>query len=455
MGLASKLTAANAAKVFPPPNAYGQPPYYSPQGSQSSLGPTLASPSPQPYGQATLGQGGISSQLGLGQGIGSPLGQGIGSPLGGLGQSQYGQGSASQQLQGFVGNGQLGQGIAAQVGIGSGGPSASFLLATLQQCVIDQRLQTFYPPGSLEAIATKVASTGVLSQLSTAWDIPMELATDLVGRPAPTVDAIADAIPMQIKLALFDIVLYVDDSGSMAFEQNGERIDDLKLWVAGLLSTESDEDSVLSRVAYVASLFDHDGIQIRFMNSPICGEHIRDEQSALMLVQQIRFSGLTPLGTSLYTKVLGPLVLGQARIGQLHKPVLVIALTDGEPSEPKEEIFNVILRADAELMTTRYGPDAVSYQFAQIGNDLTAMRFLERLGEAGLFAADDTNQTMAHANPKTTIRESDSESTVLRYNFEAEQAEMMRKSGVTLSPSEWLCKVLLGPIDSSYDTRDE
>lgn len=30
---------------------------------------------------------------------------------------------------------------------------------------------------------------------------------------------------------MFDIVLYIDDSGSMAFEERGERIDDLKLCV--------------------------------------------------------------------------------------------------------------------------------------------------------------------------------------------------------------------------------
>ena len=43
--------------------------------------------------------------------------------------------------------------------------------------------------------------------------MPLELAADLV------------------KLSLFDTVLYVDDSGSMAFEEGGERIDDLKLYV--------------------------------------------------------------------------------------------------------------------------------------------------------------------------------------------------------------------------------
>jgi len=41
--------------------------------------------------------------------------------------------------------------------------------------------------------------------------MPKELASDLV------------------KLALFDVILYVDDSGSMAFEEGGERIEDLKL----------------------------------------------------------------------------------------------------------------------------------------------------------------------------------------------------------------------------------
>lgn len=41
----------------------------------------------------------------------------------------------------------------------------------------------------------------------------------------------------------------------MAFEQGGERIDDLKL--------------IMSRVAYATSLFDQDGISVRFMNSRV------------------------------------------------------------------------------------------------------------------------------------------------------------------------------------------
>jgi len=41
----------------------------------------------------------------------------------------------------------------------------------------------------------------------------------------------------------------------MAFEENGERIDDLK--------------ALMSKVAYATSLFDQDGISVRFMNSRV------------------------------------------------------------------------------------------------------------------------------------------------------------------------------------------
>jgi hypothetical protein len=48
-----------------------------------------------------------------------------------------------------------------------------------------------------------------------------------------------------LRLALYDIIIYIDDSGSMAFEEQGERIKDLEL--------------ILQRVAFAATLFDEDG----------------------------------------------------------------------------------------------------------------------------------------------------------------------------------------------------
>lgn len=171
-----------------------------------------------------------------------------------------------------------------------------------------------------------------------------------------------------IKLALFDIILYIDDSGSMAFEENGERIEDLKV--------------ILSRVAFAASLFDDDGVQVRFMNSLEQGNGIRNEQQVHDLISRVRFHSLTPMGTQLDDKILQPLVLGPARSGKLRKPVLIITITDGQPAGDTKNIFEVIKKAVRELaQNPRYGRGAVSFQFAQVGNDLKAREFLTALDE--------------------------------------------------------------------------
>jgi hypothetical protein len=172
-----------------------------------------------------------------------------------------------------------------------------------------------------------------------------------------------------VKLALFDIILYIDDSGSMAFEERGERIADLKV--------------ILTRVAFAAALFDDDGVQVRFMNSLEQGNGIRNEQQVNDLVARVKFSGLTPMGKELRNRILEPLVLGPARAGRLQKPVLIITITDGQPTDVKETpVRRVITEAVEELSRDRrYGKGAVSFQFTQVGNDLQAREFLSKLDE--------------------------------------------------------------------------
>ncbi|SCZ94689.1 BZ3500_MvSof-1268-A1-R1_Chr12-3g04047 [Microbotryum saponariae] len=328
-----------------------------------------------------------------------------GQPPQGYGQQpQYGQPHQQQEQQQQQ---QQHHGGAAP----GGGPDANAILATLRQCVVDQKITAFYPPGSLEPIAAKIAQSGALPRLASEWNIPMEVAIDTA------------------KLALFDTVLYCDDSGSMAFEEGGTRIDDLKV--------------VISRCAYATSLFDFDGIQVRFMKSVLRSWHdrsrvegngINSESGAMQLIENVKFSGLTPLGQALDEKVLQPLVLGPARAGRLQKPVVVIAVTDGIPSEPRDNITRVIINANRELARTRYGPDAISYQFAQVGNDQKARAFLEEL---------DKHPEIGDLIDTTS-------------NYENEADDFARNNaGVELTPSLWLVKLLLGPIDSSYDTKDE
>ena len=152
----------------------------------------------------------------------------------------------------------------------------------------------------------------------------------------------------------------------MAFEENGERIKDLKL--------------ILSRTAYACSLFDDDGISIRFMNSDIKEDGVKSEPHIEDIVARVGFKGLTPMGTQLRNKVLTPMVVNPAKNGQLPKPVLVITITDGQPAgEAPTAVFDAVRYASSELSRTRYGAGAVSFQFAQVGNDESAKNFLSKL----------------------------------------------------------------------------
>ncbi|KAF2490146.1 hypothetical protein BU16DRAFT_171837 [Lophium mytilinum] len=220
------------------------------------------------------------------------------------------------------------------------------------------------------------------------WRIPKEVGNDIVS------------------LGLFDIWLYIDDSGSMAFEENGERISDLKL--------------IIERVAYAATLFDDDGINIRFMNSnppeQLCN-HIRNEQQVQQLMSNVQFKGLTPMGTKLNEKVIQP-ILADANRNSLQKPVLVITVTDGQPAgEAQGAVFETIKQASAALARTRYGPGAINFQFAQVGNDAKAREFLGTL---------DSDPVVGSLVDCTS-------------NYENEQVEMSRANPpVDLTPELWV-----------------
>ncbi|KAJ5217020.1 hypothetical protein N7468_010028 [Penicillium chermesinum] len=302
-----------------------------------------------------------------------------------------------------------------QYGPPGGGPPPQAAPATPQQTqayrqlligtIQEKNLQSFYPPDRLDRLVQSLAhdAPSRLNKLIHEWNVPMEVATDVM------------------KLALFDVVLYVDDSGSIEFEENGLRKDQLK--------------QILGIVATAASTFDQDGISVRFMNNAENGDGIRTVADVQNLVSRVRFAGLTPLGTSLRNKVVEPLVVGPARAGRLEKPVLVITITDGQPAgEPHSMVADTIRYAVDEVSRTRYGRGAVSFQFSQVGNDTRARKFLSDLDEDPQIGSliDCTS------------------------NFEVEQDEMSRAvPPVHLTRELWCAKLMLGAIDSSYDTKDE
>ena len=217
----------------------------------------------------------------------------------------------------------------------------------------------------------------------------------------------------------------------MQFEEGGSRIDDLKL--------------ILTRVVSIATLFDDDGISLRFMNDqkapkppfgPTELDGIRTEQQVEQIFTKVSFSGLTPLGSQLNAKVLEPLVLGKVRRNALEKPILVISVTDGSPAgEPPGTLQNVIQNASAELSRTRYGAGALSIQIAQVGKDEKAMQFLKSLdNDPQVGSLIDCTSSMI--SPRQMLMPNADTASL---DFETEQDEMSKATPpVDLTPDLWV-----------------
>lgn len=372
MGLAQKMAAAQAAQAAAAQGGGGGG---APQQQYQAYNPSQGAPQSYPGGPPPPGQ---------------------------QQQQQYppqGQ-QGGQQFGGPPGQGQFAGGPPPP---SSGPQDIGQYVRQLEEAIQQKRLQSFYPPGDPRIQQTAQRAAQQVDKLVAAWHIPREIAVDIV------------------RLALYDVVIYIDDSGSMAFEEQGERIKDLEL--------------IMQRVAFAATLFDEDGIEIRFMNDdstpPNMLGNIRTEQQIAQVMSNRRYKGLTPFGTKLRQKVIDGIVLPKLR--QPRKPVLVIGITDGQPAGENAGSLEDTIRY-AVSSTQNLGPGAIAFQFAQVGNDQKATEFLGKL---------DNDPVIGSMVDCTS-------------NYENESAEMARANPpVDLTPDLWVLKLILGAIDPSYDTQDE
>ncbi|PIG89318.1 hypothetical protein AARAC_011038 [Aspergillus arachidicola] len=168
------------------------------------------------------------------------------------------------------------------------------------------------------------------------------------------------------RLALYQTVLYCDDTGSM---KTDNRIESLR--------------GIVKRIANITTKIipDDGGIELRFINADVTKAMSRPSLEGIdRIIQEAPLGGPTCIGTNLKKKVLDDLVLGPVRRQQLNRPVLVSIITDGWPTiESRDELKNTILACKEELKRYRYKEDVVCFQISQIGNEKYATDFLESL----------------------------------------------------------------------------
>ncbi|ODQ78800.1 hypothetical protein BABINDRAFT_162481 [Babjeviella inositovora NRRL Y-12698] len=245
---------------------------------------------------------------------------------------------------------------------------------------------------------------------------------------------IPSSFPMEevAELLFFDVVLYVDNSGSMA---DIKRQTEFKTLMLDLMKTVSIKD---------------DGFSLRFMNKNdqiqqgvyqdlgLSFDNIRSEQTLKDILNSphVGYFGVTPLASQLHQNVIKPMVLSKIPARGLAKPVMVVVLTDGmpygelPPFSDRDGIAQMVKQTRRELLKYGYPAGAVLYQFAQVGDDKPAADYLNGLDD-DRDIGDLIDVTNVYAKEK------------LQMNNDV--ADRMF----------YLKKLVLGPIDEQFDKADE
>ncbi|KAF3195323.1 hypothetical protein TWF225_003724 [Orbilia oligospora] len=180
------------------------------------------------------------------------------------------------------------------------------------------------------------------------------------------------------RMALYQPVIYCDDSGPM---RQGTRRDDLKDLVKIIAS-------VTSKIAP-----DGEGVEIRFINHPTAPHYSKPSLNAIdSIMAEATWDGWKPIGTNLKEKILEPLIYSKLRLNSnaLTRPVLICIITAGCPEggfmleETRDTLRDNIVECGRVLVQHGYHVDAVKFHIAQIGEEEEATEWLHDLRDAGL-----------------------------------------------------------------------
>lgn len=180
---------------------------------------------------------------------------------------------------------------------------------------------------------------------------PPQLATTV----APAVDD-----PYEF-LASFDTIFVIDDSTSMTGRSWNETAEALKL------------------IAPICATYDSDGIDIYFLNSPDSKyyKNVTDAATVTEIFQSVRPNGATPTGQKLQ-KILMPYVKEYEKKPDSLKPINVIVITDGVPTD---DVESPLIQVAKKLDKCDAPAWQVGVQFFQVGNDPRAREHLKGLDD--------------------------------------------------------------------------
>jgi uncharacterized protein YegL len=201
-------------------------------------------------------------------------------------------------------------------------------------------------------------------------------------RDAPrSTSATSDADPYAF-LKSFDTIFLIDDSGSMAGRS----------W--------KETGKALETITPICTQRDADGVDIYFLNHPDSSiyKNVTSAGTIIEIFQSVRPSGATPTGQRL-NKILKPYLQRYEKKPESTKPINIIVITDGEPSD---DVESPIIQAAKKLDKLDAPAWQVGIQFFQVGRELGAREHLKQLDD-GLrdLAGDDDLRDIVDTVPFT------------------------------------------------------
>jgi hypothetical protein len=246
------------------------------------------------------------------------------------------------------------------------------------------------------------------------------------------IPTIEEAVDMAV-MGLYDIVFFIDDSGSMSLTEASE--DGMKRWETAR--------QIVAKIAFIATMMDPDGVLVRAFNDPKQGNGLSTVQLVDEWFNGVSPNGGTPSGSALRDNIITPIVKPMVLANELQRPILIITVTDGEPnSSPineKLELENVLTETKQLFRNSKYGEFGISFSFVQVGVNEQATEFLGYLDEHPV-VGNFVDCTSSYAIEKK------------------ECEEKYRKQGLVgkqFTQAEYVIKLMIGSIDPVYDAKDE
>lgn len=219
----------------------------------------------------------------------------------------------------------------------------------------------------------------------------------------------------------FKIVFILDDSGSMNSELDDSPLNNP---LSQRVTRWNELEYFASIALEIANFFDQNGCDVYFLNNQPPIKNIKNIPDFLNNFRQIKPGGYTPL-----TKTLNQVLLDNANIVCYEKKLLIIIVTDGEPTDQTGKID---IEGFYKCLLSRKPKDRIFTNIIACTDEEKSIDYLNKWDKI-IFNLDVVDD----------------------FRTEKKQIEKIKGPNFRFNYGDYVVKCLLGSVDKTLDNFDE